>query len=155
MRNSINGWKLAKGKFQDCQRGYLQLLHSTVRQKTVSAYWVSSKRVWPAGQNRVIISLHTALAKLYVEYQTQCWATPYKTGADNLENVQWRASRVVRGMEHMPWQEDEGTLKLNLSWPKGQTWWLLEVSSRLNFTVILWFAESDSNLRVSWALQKI
>lgn len=45
----------------------------------------------------------------------------HRTGADNLEKVQWRASRVVRDMEHMPWQEDEGTdptLKLNLSWTR-------------------------------------
>jgi len=38
------------------------------------------------------------------------WATQYQTGLDGLEGVQWRATKMVKGLEHLCYEEKLSTV---------------------------------------------
>ena len=72
----------------------------------LTVYWAVSKERWPSRrEGEVFVPLYSIIIYLHVVHCVQARSTQHKKDAGLLEQVQRRATKMIRGQEHLSYDE--------------------------------------------------
>ena len=70
------------------------------------------KKSMASRSREVILPFYSALVRPHLECSVQFWTPCYKIDRDLLERVQWRAMKITKVLENLPYKEKLSNLGL-------------------------------------------